>query len=573
MKDLKLCDRHVNDMVKDELGRPFRKYSHNQLSQLERSVQAWNRRKQHSREQSKWQTRVKPRINVEPTKETRSKGQVAAARIAQAIARVDPEGSWKARFLEAETNDDRGVFANLVKSKVQEIQDFLLRSQLKVESAFPNFHSLIRAKWREDVGFAHRWKTLWARRRRGLKKPSTRQGTYVVPPVPGPPLPPLPPTEPKARGPPLVTFKKSDLWSIPDEHGRISALAVCKQQARGKQRKTKVKTTRRNSTMPRDSHLTQTSGDPLGWMSRPRVGKGLSSTVRTGQKDEPAENKVESHRLKSRPTMGKGQRPPPKPPWKVDPTPPWLKQPLAFKVESFTEAPLELNPDLYMELRNKAVQRWTRPFSAHAMGGHSRFLYHERDLKDTPMWKRASAVAGQAVLAVPGPQTVRKLCQSLLKAQHAHASTSALLLIPEDMMNMKAVKEFLHAYCLKGETFRGGPLFKRKGADHWLHLNQAVHEFWFDAMKPSLPHLNEQEQNELNDFIEEFEDCIGDSNTSNVRRQSASSGQIPYVRLPVKVDYVRSSDPPFKKIPKTRQLTIDFVRDMERRGLVSRWLY
>ena len=92
-------------------------------------------------------------------------------------------------------------------------------------------------------------------------------------------------------------------------------------------------------------------------------------------------------------------------------------------------------------------------------------------------------------------------------------------------------------------------------------------------MKPSLPHLNEQEQKELNDFIEEFEDCIGDSNTSNVRRQSASSGQIPYVRLPVKVDYVRSSDPPFKKIPKTRQLTIDFVRDMERRGLVSRWLY
>ena len=104
MKDLKLCDRHVNDMVKDELGRPFRKYSHNQLSQLERSVQAWNRRKQHSREQSKWQTRVKPRINVEPTKETRSKGQVAAARIAQAIARVEltqrgrgRPGSWRLR--------------------------------------------------------------------------------------------------------------------------------------------------------------------------------------------------------------------------------------------------------------------------------------------------------------------------------------------------------------------------------------------------------------------------------------------------------------------------------------------
>ena len=34
-------------------------------------------------------------------------------------------------------------------------------------------------------------------------------------------------------------------------------------------------------------------------------------------------------------------------------------------------------------------------------------------------------------------------------------------------------------------------------------------------------------------------------------------GDIPYVRLPVKADYQPSSEAPFKKYPKTRQLTIE----------------
>lgn len=170
----------------------------------------------------------------------------------------------------------------------------------------------------------------------------------------------------------------------------------------------------------------------------------------------------------------------------------------------------------------------------------------------------------------PGQKSVRKLCQGLLKAQQLRPSTSALLLVPDDMLGEKGVREFLHAYCLKGETFRGGPLFRRRGCENWMHLNQAVHEYWFDAVKPAMPHLNPEQQKELDDFVDEFQDCIGDSNTSNAKRQSTAKGNIPYVRLPVKADYQPSSETPFKKNPKTRQLTIDFVRDMEKRGLVSR---
>ena len=51
-------------------------------------------------------------------------------------------------------------------------------------------------------------------------------------------------------------------------------------------------------------------------------------------------------------------------------------------------------------------------------------------------------------------------------------------------------------------------------------------------------------------FTREFADCLGDSNTSNVRRQSHAKDKIPYVRLPVKAGYQRQSDDPFKKNPK-----------------------
>ena len=85
-----------------------------------------------------------------------------------------------------------------------------------------------------------------------------------------------------------------------------------------------------------------------------------------------------------------------------------------------------------------------------------------------------------------------------------------------------------------------------------------------------LPELAQKQRLKLKALMAEFEDCLGDSNTSNVKRQSQAKAKIPYVLLPVKAGYERQSDAPFKENPKIRQLTIDFVRDMERRGLVSR---
>ena len=46
--------------------------------------------------------------------------------------------------------------------------------------------------------------------------------------------------------------------------------------------------------------------------------------------------------------------------------------------------------------------------------------------------------------------------------------------------------------------------------------------------------------------------------------------EVPYVRLPVKADYTPGSESPFKKNPHMTQLVVDFVKDLEKRGLVSR---
>ena len=100
-----------------------------------------------------------------------------------------------------------------------------------------------------------------------------------------------------------------------------------------------------------------------------------------------------------------------------------------------------------------------------------------------------------------------------------------------------------------------------------------MHEFWFDPESAPRPQLTRLQRKLLDRLTKEFESCLGDSNTSNAKSQSQASEDIPYIRLPVKKDYVRSSDPPFKKNPKTRQLTIDFVRDLERRGSIDQPLY
>ena len=79
-----------------------------------------------------------------------------------------------------------------------------------------------------------------------------------------------------------------------------------------------------------------------------------------------------------------------------------------------------------------------------------------------------------------------------------------------------------------------------------------------------MENLTKRQREALEDLTEEFSDCINDS------WEVGKTRKVPYVRLPVREDYRRGSEAPFKKNPRMTSLTIDFVRDLERRGLVSR---
>ena len=527
MKALQLCDRHVNDVVEDPIGRPFRKYSRNQLAQLQQSVDAWNRRRKLSSRPSR--PPIQLRQETEPVVATPARLGRSGSR-----ARVKPTNGQSdlkelqekvkqavKRLEEAESHDDRGVFARLMKTDMQGVQRHLLRLGLDPQRVYPNFFSFLRAKWREDPQFAHRWKGLWSRRREGLHRTSRRELVYEIPDQPGPPLPPLPPAE--------------NAFSESQGSPRRREKNVGKSDAAHN----KVENTKTESKVPPPL-------PPRKERSNPNGAKGDSL-----QQASPG-----------RPTQTS--------PWQMDPTPPWLKEPIVFSSVSFPDSPLEINPDLMKELRSKAKSRWTRPFDVHCMGSQTRVLSNEKSDVRLPLWKRPRICLDHACLVVPGPASVKKTCEVLLKAQRRCPSTSALLLLPEDLSQRPGVKDFLHAYCQRGEAYRYGPLFRKEGDKEWLHLNQAVHEYWFDPIKVSRPQLTDRQQGQLDELLDEFKDCVGDSNTSNAKRQSTAENRVPYVRLPVKAGYVRSSDPPFKKNPKTRQLTIDFVRDMEKRGLVSR---
>ena len=69
----------------------------------------------------------------------------------------------------------------------------------------------------------------------------------------------------------------------------------------------------------------------------------------------------------------------------------------------------------------------------------------------------------------------------------------------------------------------------------------------------------------LNKLLKEFKDCVGDTFDRNKQPKT-----VPYVRLPVKADYVPHKEAPFKKNPKIREITIKFIKDLEEKGLISR---
>ena len=115
----------------------------------------------------------------------------------------------------------------------------------------------------------------------------------------------------------------------------------------------------------------------------------------------------------------------------------------------------------------------------------------------------------------------------MLKAQQESWSSCELVLVPEDMLQEPDMKDFFHAYCVKGESYRSEPIFRKGDGKPWLHLNQVVHEFWMDPYPLDLPELTKSQKRRLTKLIEEFSVCIGDANTCNRQRQSNIKAQIP----------------------------------------------
>ena len=126
------------------------------------------------------------------------------------------------------------------------------------------------------------------------------------------------------------------------------------------------------------------------------------------------------------------------------------------------------------------MTRWSRPFHVHAMAHQTRVLHRESNLRKVSLLERGPEMVAKTCLVVPGPKSIRASCKVLLQAQKASKSTCALFLVPEDMLSDTDTRDFFHAYCKRGETYRHGPMFRKGPEEPWLHLNQAVHEFWMD---------------------------------------------------------------------------------------------
>ena len=255
--------------------------------------------------------------------------------------------------------------------------------------------------------------------------------------------------------------------------------------------------------------------------------------------------------------------------WVPDPTPPQLTQVLTIPRQAMPEQPLEMHPDLFWSLSRKASNRWGRQFDT--MGSAGCFRLRSRVGKDT--WipnKIVPKLENRTMVIIPSPSSVKATLKRVLQTSRRSPETAVLFLVPQTLLENNDVDTFMHAYATRGETYRQGPLFRKVGTTEYMQLNQAVHEYWLDPAGERLPHLTEAQQAKLEALLHKYRRQVGDANTSAAARQSNAETHIPYVRVPVKKDYKPAANAPFKKNPTVRQLTIDFVRDMQSRGLVSR---
>ena len=467
--------------------------------------------------------------NLRPSsRKRRSKAKKAGKRPGKLPSH--PNFSWsKKRFCRAESTRNIPYFHFCLVEAINPLQSFLMRHPQSLDRGFPHFSAYLRERQDHDLYLRHRWKSLWDQRFRMRNQ----------------------------RGVKDMVFSES-------EEGEDSGEAVDSSQA-ARERVDAALSQEAQPGLPpvAKSDPPTAAGHERGSSGAQPTGGEVNSPV-AGSKGEAPQG---MRRLwdpggnASNPKLAPAPQVPET--WQWDPTPPHLTTPIPRVGDHLPQEPVAFHPDFFNSLQRKARTRWVRDFKSVVQGGAIKKLGASGDYRPTSV-DGGPAAKGEATLFLPRPGKVLQMLKGVYSMRDQDPRTAALFLMPAEYMHSEDVQLFLHACCQKGETYRYGTLFRRSGSTDWLQLNQAVTEYWLDPNHQVHADLTPGQQKELDDLLEEFGDCIGDT-TTREKQQG-----IPYVRLPVKEDYEPCSDPPFKKNPKVTQLTIDFVRSLEKRGLISR---
>ena len=475
--------------------------------------------------------------------------------------------------MRAEATRDIPYFHFCLVEAIQPLQAFLINHPQALERGFPNFAAYLRERQDHDLYLHHRWNSLWDQRYRMRNKRGVREMVFTEAPIaverladsgtseterPSPHIPHRlasasleDATFPaRADGSPGETSAPRRSRESHHSTGRYSGSTSIPRPG---------SSTRFNG-LPRESNTSAPSAGPTG---------ASSNTLEEGgsHREGGSGRSVSRHAWDPGGPQGRqslSNSPQTSKSWRWDPTPPHLTTPIPKIGDDLPKDPVAFHPEFFQSLQRKDRLRWARDLKAVVQGGlRKRLDQGQGGYRPSPV-DGGPASQGTTTLFLPRPGRVLKMLRGVYDMREKDPRTAALFLLPIDYIQSDDVQLFLHACCQRGETYRYGTLFRRQGSSEWLQLNQAVAEFWFDPRSVVLADLTPGQQRELDALLEEFKDCIGDTTTREHQKG------IPYVRLPVKEDYVPCSDPPFKKNPKVTQLTIDFVRSLLKRGLISR---
>ena len=525
-KDLRLSECFANDTLLDQQGRPFRKFAQTSLRVLQQQVGVWNRKRRNA---SAYVGKADPTANTRASKPTDTDWKDAEATpVGASQAQVHPtQKELHNDASKADSEQDK-------EERKKHPPDITDRREHVFKHNLFNARSFDKAErdnntryFRQCVLSSPHATHLWAAK---SGKSYVKFRRFVAD----------------------LQITDPDLWR---EYQNMTS-SKKKKKARVSARRRRVSVLQRQSKEEKrpgeegDRSTKTTTG------SRPQEQE--SQTSRGRESEEPHDRG---------PTTA--QRNMSNKVWVPDPTPPHLTEVLTVPKQALPEQPLEIHPDLFWSLAKKAAQRWDRHFDTMSSAGCVRLRSGNKGDKWIPN-KHMKQLNTRTMLIIPSPKSIRATLKRVIAATRKSPETAVLFLLPQSLMENEEVSTFMHAYASRGETYRQGPLFKRVGTQHYLQLNQAVHEFWLDPAGERLPNLTPAQQAKLDKLLYRYRNQVGDANTSAAARQKNAESHIPYVRLPVKKDFKPGADAPFKKNPTVRQLTIDFVRDMQQRGLVSR---